>query len=921
MNVIGTVSHLVGRAVAIKSDGTERVLALGDEVYADEMVRVAPDAAIEIAMDNGEPVRLEGGQNWLANSETYQEANEFDLTEAIADVESIQAAILAGADPTEVAEETAAGGDAPSAGAQGNEGATTVNIQRTAEEVDPTAGYETTGFGRGDDALEEFDGIDRNSTEALIEPINAVLTLSGPASVIEGEAAVYTLTLDRAATEDVTVVVQTGNITTDDGDLIPLQTGVTIPAGSTSTTFEVQTNDDAYADSGERFNVGIESISGGGFDQLTTSTSSVETEILDQTGSDNPPGVEDTTTLNIAGPATVVEGETATYTVSVTNPTATDLVVSVVTGHITTDDGDLVPVTTDVTIAAGSSSTTFDVVTRDDAYADNGEEFTASITGSTGGGYENLVVGTGSVTTEIQDQTGSDNPPGVEDTTTLNIAGPATVVEGETATYTVSVTNPTATDLVVSVVTGHITTDNGDLVPVTTDVTIAAGTSSTTFDVVTRDDAYADNGEEFTASITGSTGGGYENLVVGTGSVTTEIQDQTGSDNPPGVEDTTTLNIAGPATVVEGETATYTVSVTNPTATDLVVSVVTGHITTDDGDLVPVTTDVTIAAGTSSTTFDVVTRDDAYADNGEEFTASITGSTGGGYENLVVGTGSVTTEIQDQTGSDNPPGVEDTTTLNIAGPATVVEGETATYTVSVTNPTATDLVVSVVTGHITTDDGDLVPVTTDVTIAAGTSSTTFDVVTRDDAYADNGEEFTASITGSTGGGYENLVVGTGSVTTEIQDQTGSDNPPGVEDTTTLNIAGPATVVEGETATYTVSVTNPTATDLVVSVVTGHITTDDGDLVPVTTDVTIAAGTSSTTFDVVTRDDAYADNGEEFTASITGSTGGGYENLVVGTGSVTTEIQDQTGSDNPPGVEDTNRDENLLKIPPVVGTGS
>ena len=112
-------------------------------------------------------------------------------------------------------------------------------------------------------------------------------------------------------------------------------------------------------------------------------------------------------------------------------------------------------------------------------------------------------------------------------------------------------------------------------------------------------------------------------------------------------------------------------------------------------------------------------------------------------------------------------------------------------------------------------------------------------MTRDDAYADNGEEFTASITGSTGGGYENLVVGTGSVTTEIQDQTGSDNPPGVEDTTTLNIAGPATVVEGETATYTVSVTNPTATDLVVSVVTGHITTDDGDLVPVTTDVTIA----------------------------------------------------------------------------------
>ena len=120
MSVIGTVSHLIGRAVAIKSDGSERILALGDEVFADEMIRVTPDSAIEIAMDGGELVKLDGGQNWLASTETYTEADDFDLSEAVTDVESIQAAILAGADPTEVAEETAAGGDAP-AGGPGNE--------------------------------------------------------------------------------------------------------------------------------------------------------------------------------------------------------------------------------------------------------------------------------------------------------------------------------------------------------------------------------------------------------------------------------------------------------------------------------------------------------------------------------------------------------------------------------------------------------------------------------------------------------------------------------------------------------------------------------------------------------------------------------------------------------------------------------
>ena len=46
-------------------------------------------------------------------------------------------------DPTEVAEATAAGGEAAP---EGNEGSSTVNVARTAQEVDPNAGYETIGF-------------------------------------------------------------------------------------------------------------------------------------------------------------------------------------------------------------------------------------------------------------------------------------------------------------------------------------------------------------------------------------------------------------------------------------------------------------------------------------------------------------------------------------------------------------------------------------------------------------------------------------------------------------------------------------------------------------------------------------------------------------------------------------------------------
>ena len=433
---------------------------------------------------------------------------------------------------------------------------------------------------------------------------------------------------------------------------------------------------------------------------------------------------------------------------------------------------------------------------------------------------------------------------------------------------------------------------------------------------MTRDDAYADNGEEFTASITGSTGGGYENLVVGTGSVTTEIQDQTGSDNPPGVEDTTTLNIAGPATVVEGETATYTVSVTNPTATDLVVSVVTGHITTDDGDLVPVTTDVTIAAGTSSTTFDVVTRDDAYADNGEEFTASITGSTGGGYENLVVGTGSVTTEIQDQTGSDNPPGPEDIgATVSISGAAAVWEGNQATFTVTTDTISSEDIIVNVRTVEPAIDPAtgniDYVSVTTAVTILAGQSSADFMVLTIDDALADSGEKFVAEIVDASGAEFEAVGVdsSSNSVETTIIDASETTPPPGIPGTpdspdvgATISISGAAQVEEGEVANYTVTTDTVSTEDIIVNVRTVQSIIDPAtggvDYTTVTTAVTILAGQTSANFNVSTIEDGLVEDSEFYVVEIVDASGSEFESVDVNSSanSVTTEITDD---DNAP----------------------
>ena len=149
--LVGTVSSLSGQVVAVAADGSERVLMVGDRILADEVIRTSPDGRVEIAMNAGAPVVIEGGQSWLASFDTYTPADQFDRSEAVVEtgtldeVDALQAAILAGQDPTEIGEAPAAG--TPDAGADGgNEGADFVTLERTAEEVDPTAGYDTIGL-------------------------------------------------------------------------------------------------------------------------------------------------------------------------------------------------------------------------------------------------------------------------------------------------------------------------------------------------------------------------------------------------------------------------------------------------------------------------------------------------------------------------------------------------------------------------------------------------------------------------------------------------------------------------------------------------------------------------------------------------------------------------------------------------------
>ncbi|MET0088108.1 MAG: immunoglobulin-like domain-containing protein, partial [Sedimenticola sp.] len=591
----------------------------------------------------------------------------------------------------------------------------------------------------------------------------------------------YTATVDNAPASDLEITLSNGET-------------ITIEAGETSGTVDVTVaaDEDAIADA-TSMSATITGTDGGGYEQLAVDATPATTDIVDTT---------DTTTVSLGATGQITEaGGTVTYTVTVDNAPASDL-------EITLSNGET------ITIEAGETSGTVDVTVAadEDAIAD-ATSMSATITGTDGGGYEQLAVDATPATTDIVDTT---------DTTTVSLGATGQITEaGGTVTYTATVDNAPASDLTV-------TLSNGET------ITIEAGETSGTVDVTVAadEDAIAD-ATSMSATITGTDGGGYEQLAVDASPATTDIVDTT---------DTTTVSLGATGQITEaGGTVTYTATVDNAPASDL-------EITLSNGET------ITIEAGETSGTVDVTVAadEDAIAD-ATSMSATITGTDGGGYEQLAVDATPATTDIVDTT---------DTTTVSLGSTGQITEaGGTVTYTATVDNAPASDL-------EITLSNGET------ITIEAGETSGTVDVTVAadEDAIAD-ATSMSATITGTDGGGYEQLAVDSTPATTDIVDTT---------DTTTVSLGATGQITEaGGTVTYTATVDNAPASDL-------EITLSNGET------ITIEAGETSGTVDVTVAadEDAIAD-ATSMSATITGTDGGGYEQLAVDASPATTDIVDTT----------------------------
>ncbi|WP_254865878.1 retention module-containing protein, partial [Pseudomonas fluorescens] len=397
-SVVAIVKSIVGQVFVISPEGTRRVLIEGDRLFAGDQVDTGLSGAVSLELADGRTLDLGRDTQWSADAPDSSLDLAAATEQAAPSVAELQQAIAAGADPTTDLEATAAGPAAAGNGAAGG-GHSFVVLDATAGRVDPTIGFPTAPIGQAGSTQTQLAGAQSTTDNGNLLLQTSTLTLSATPTITEaGGVLTYTATVTQPPVNDLTITLSNGSV-------------ITITAGQLTGTVNVPLapNDSPYIDPSQ-INVNVTGTTGGTNLVLTIDPAPAVTQVTDTI---------DTTTVTLTAGQTVTEGGQITYTATLTNPAQTPVTVTLSNGSV-------------ITIKAGESTGTVVVDTPANDVYNNGSTVSTTITGATGGNFENLVPGTTPAVTTITDSV---------DTTTVTLTAGQTVVEGGQITYTATLTN------------------------------------------------------------------------------------------------------------------------------------------------------------------------------------------------------------------------------------------------------------------------------------------------------------------------------------------------------------------------------------------------------------------------------------------------------------------------------------------------
>ena len=675
----------------------------------------------------------------------------------------------------------------------------------------------------------------------------ATLSVSD-ASVIEGNSgivnATFTVTLSRALSAPVTFSFATANDTATAGSdyFAASLTGQTIAAGSTSKTFTVAINGDTTGEADETFFVNLSAASGA----ILGDAQGIGTIVNDD--------VIVAPALSIAD-MSVAEGNAgttvATFTVTL-SPAAT----GTVTYNIATADGtatagsDYVAASaTAQTMAAGVTSKTFSVTINGDTTVEPNETFLVNLTGVTG-----AAVADGQAVGTINNDDAAPLP-------ALSV-NDVTVTEGNSgtslATFTVSLSAASASAVSFDVFTSNNTAASGsDYAGLNLPAqSIPAGSTSKIFSVTINGDTTLEANETFffnVSSVVGATVADSQGL---------------GTINNDDVAALPALSI-NDVTVNEGNSgtsiATFTVSLSAVPAGTVSFDIATANGTATAGsDFIALAlTGQSIAAGVTSKNFSVIINGDTTSEPNETFTLNASNVSG-----ATVADGSGLGTINNDDGGALP-------TLTVAN-ASVTEGnagsKTLSFVVSLSAPAATPVVFYANTSDGTASAGSDYTSLVNVaqTITAGQTSATVNVSVTPDILVEADETLFLNIGNLSGATGTDRIQAIGTL---------------VNDDSALLTITQNPRVEGNSGTtsavFTIDLSTPLTTPVTFDIATSNGTALSGeDYQPKSLNMSIPAGRTRVTLEVLINGDTTPEADETFKVTISNPVGAALSSSLV-----------------------------------------
>ena len=534
-----------------------------------------------------------------------------------------------------------------------------------------------------------------------------------------GDNGQFTVTLSNPSDTDTVISYTVSGDATPGSDYTTLTGTVTILANTASGTIDVSVLDENLLEDNETVTVTLTGITAGHPNlSLGPIVSDTITIADDDTAA---------VTIAVTDAAAVEPSDNGQFTVTISNPSDTDTVISYTVSGDATPDSDYTTLSGTVTILANATTATIDVSVLDDSLLEDNEAVTVTLTEITFGDGDISLVGTVSATVVIVDNDAA--------IVSINANDDSAAEPGDDGQFTVTLSNPSDTDTVISYTVSGDATAGSDYATLTGSITILANSTSATIDVNVLNENLLEDNETVTVTLTGISAGDADISLGGAVSDTVTIVD----DDAAAV--TVVATDASAAEPTDG--GQFTVTISNPSDTDTVVSYSVSGDATPGSDYAALTGTVTILANATTATIDVSVLDENLLEDNETVTLTLTGITSGDSDIRLGTTVSDTVTIAD----------DDTAVVTIAAnDGTAAEpADHGQFTVTLSNPSDTDTVVSYTVSGDATPGSDYTPLTGSVTILAHTTAATIDVNVLDDNILEDNDNVTVTLTAVTSG--------------------------------------------------------------------------------------------------------------------------------------------------------------------------